>query len=208
MVDEWVFLGALAAAYLVPGPDMLIVLRTGAASGATRAIAVAVGLALARAGHVAAAALGLATLLRSSPAAFAALRLVGALYLIWLGTEIARARDLAPADETVAPRPSSCGRAAARGFLTNITNPKALLFCSVLLPQFVAPAEVDPTSRFLTLGVTLVGTGAFFDLLFATVGTAARRPLARHPTAARFQRRLFAATLIGIGLHLAASAVI
>lgn len=206
MVGDWAFLGALAAAYLVPGPDMLIVLRTSAASGAARAGAVAVGLALARAAHVAAAVFGLAALSTTAPVAFEALRLIGALYLIWMGVEIARSRETRGVDETAAERVRSFRTAAVRGFLTNITNPKALLFCSVLLPQFVAPGEIDPTRRYLALGATLVGMGVVVDLLFATVGAGLKRSLARYPSASGLQRGVFAVTFIGIGLHLAVSA--
>ena len=62
MADMALFLGALLIVYVVPGPDMILLLETGALRGRGQALAVAVGLALARAAHVTLAALGLAAL--------------------------------------------------------------------------------------------------------------------------------------------------
>ena len=70
LVDFWMFAGALAVAYLVPGPDMVLILQTGLLRGRRHALAVAAGLAVARATHVLLAAAGLAALLRTMPAAF------------------------------------------------------------------------------------------------------------------------------------------
>lgn len=70
MHDLWIFMGALAIAYLVPGPDMVLILQTSAISGRTKALAVAAGLGFARASHVFLAAVGLATLLRTAPCSF------------------------------------------------------------------------------------------------------------------------------------------
>lgn len=206
-MTEWLmFAGALAVAYLVPGPDMLLVLRTGAVEGRRGALAVAGGLALARACHVGAAALGLATLLRASPALYEILRLGGAAYLIWLGVALARSEDETTA-ATTGERTRSLRIAATRGFLTNLTNPKALLFCSVLLPQFVSTDDPAPGTRFLALGVALAGIGLAFDLLYATVGTLLGRPLANRPGAAWARRWGFAVVLIGLGLRLAVAPV-
>lgn len=100
--------------------------------GRAYAVATAVGLAIARAVHVTLAALGLAVLLKTVAWAFELVRVVGVVYLIWLWLRIARAPSLVPelnaAGMSVARR--AYGAAVWRGLLTNISNPKALLFCS------------------------------------------------------------------------------
>ncbi|QCI66196.1 LysE family translocator [Phreatobacter stygius] len=207
MADLGIFVGALAIAYLVPGPDMVLLLETGALRGRGQALATAAGLALARAAHVALAALGLAALLRTSPWTFEVVRLAGAAYLIWLGIAMLGASSLLPPEA----RPGA-GRAAPsyrialrRGLLTNITNPKALLFCSVLLPQFIRPDQGAVAGQFLLLGTILVGIGLAFDIVLALAGAAIGRWLSRYPLAQTLQRWAFAMLLIGFGARLALS---
>lgn len=93
--------------------------------------------------------------------------------------------------------------AACRGFLTNLLNPKALLFCSVLLPQFIRPEHGSVHGQFLFLGMLLVAVGLMFDLIYVGTGAALGRWFARHPLAQTLQRWVFATMLIGFGLRLA-----
>lgn len=205
--DLWVFIGALAVVYLVPGADMVLILQTATFWGRAQAFAVAIGLGHARAVHVLLAAIGLAALLRRAPWAFEIVRVAGAAYLIWLGVGILRMRSLSSAGEPILARDDIRSRSAAarRGFLTNLLNPKALLFCSVLLPQFIRPDQGSVPGQFLALGAVLVGIGLVFDLAYAGAGVLLSRWLARHPLIEIFQRWTFALLLMGLGMHLALS---
>ncbi|MEG0885579.1 MAG: LysE family transporter, partial [Janthinobacterium sp.] len=60
--------------------------------------------------------------------------------------------------------------ALQRGLLTNLLNPKALLFCSVLLPQFIDPQAGPVAAQFALLGVILVAVGFAFDCCYALAG--------------------------------------
>ncbi|WP_274426340.1 LysE family translocator [Chelativorans sp. YIM 93263] len=205
MPDLALFVGALAIAYIVPGPDMILLLQTGALRGRQPALVTAIGLGAARGVHVALAALGLAALLRTSPAIFEMVRIVGAAYLVWLGISILRAPSLVP-DAAAAQEspPDDLRRALTRGFLTNLLNPKALLFCSVLLPQFLHPAGGPLAAQFFLLGSVLVATGLVFDTQYALAGNGIGAFLARRPMWQRFQRWLFGSALIGFGVKLLA----
>ncbi|WP_431047152.1 LysE family translocator [Roseateles sp. L2-2] len=205
MANLGVFIGALVAVYLVPGPDMVLVLQTASTQGRRKALATAVGLGLARAAHVTLAAVGLAALLKAVPWAFEVVRIIGVVYLVWLGLKIARAPSLAPDMNSDTGAASSGAYRAAmwRGLLTNITNPKALLFCSVLLPQFVDAGAGHVGAQFLLLGIVLVALGLAFDILYAFAGGAMRQWMQRRPFAETLQRWTFAAMLIGFGARLA-----
>jgi threonine/homoserine/homoserine lactone efflux protein len=205
MANLGMFIGALVAVYLVPGPDMVLVLQTSGTQGRRHALATAVGLGLARAVHVTLAAVGLATLLRTVPWAFEVVRMVGVAYLVWLGIKLARASSLAPEISAATPAVSAKAyrTAAWRGLLTNITNPKALLFCSVLLPQFVHADAGNVGGQFLLLGVVLVAIGLLFDVLYAMAGVALGYWIEGHPVVQTVQRWTFAAMLIGFGARLA-----
>lgn len=204
MSELKIFVGALIVVYLLPGPDMVLILQTSVSMGRFQSLATAVGLALARAVHVTLAALGLAAVLATSPTTFEVVRFAGAAYLIWLGIQILRARSfLSDAPATQKPVLARFYVSAFyQGLLTNILNPKALLFCSVLLPQFIRPEYESVSSQFLLLGVILVGVGLVFDLVYVSVGMVLARWVTRHPLIQTLQAWVFATILIGFGLRL------
>jgi len=197
------FFLALAVVYLLPGPDMILLLKTGARQGTATALATAVGLAIARGCHVALAALGLATLFKAAPWTFEAVRLAGAAYLLWLGVQCLRSNMLPSLNSAGASTRTLLWREAIqRGLLTNLLNPKALLFCSVLLPQFIDPQAGPVVVQFARLGVVLVIVGLLFDSCYALVGARLGRWLERSPSAQRVQQWLFGSLLIGFALRL------
>ncbi|APV39895.1 lysine transporter LysE [Pseudomonas frederiksbergensis] len=203
MAGLWVFFMALAVVYLLPGPDMILLLQTGARQGKGAALATAVGLGIARGCHVALAALGLAALFKAAPWTFDVVRLAGAAYLLWIGIQCLRTTmlpNLHGADAT--PEKPRWRAAIQRGLLTNLLNPKALLFCSVLLPQFIDPNAGPVLAQFATLGIVLVGVGLLFDSAYALTGAALGRWLQRSPSAQRVQQWLFGSLLIGFAVRL------
>ncbi len=193
---------ALAVVYLLPGPDMILLLQTGARQGKGAALATAVGLAIARGCHVALAALGLAALFKAAPWTFDGVRLAGAAYLLWLGIQCLRTTMLPSLTDQLMSEKTRWSTAIRRGLLTNLLNPKALLFCSVLLPQFIYPQAGPVLEQFATLGVVLVGVGLLFDSAYALIGAALGRWLQRSPSAQRLQQWLFGSLLIGFAVRL------
>ncbi|HWT70060.1 MAG TPA: LysE family translocator [Pseudomonas sp.] len=203
MAGLWLFFMALAVVYLLPGPDMILLLQTGARQGKGAALATAVGLALARGCHVALAALGLAALFKAAPWTFDAVRLAGSVYLLWIGIQCLRTRLLPTlADANTVEEKPRYRQAIQRGLLTNLLNPKALLFCSVLLPQFIEPQAGPVLGQFAALGVVLVAVGLLFDSAYALAGAALGRWLQRSPSAQRLQQWLFGSLLIGFAVRL------
>jgi threonine/homoserine/homoserine lactone efflux protein len=203
MAGLWLFLVALSVAYLLPGPDMILLLQTGARQGKTLALTTAIGLGIARACHVALAGMGLATLFKVAPWTFDVVRLAGAAYLLWIGVQCLRSNllpDLNPPDRT--PRGHAWREALQRGLLTNLLNPKALLFCSVLLPQFINPQGAPVAAQFALLGTILVVVGLVFDCCYGLAGARIGRWLERNPSAQRAQQWLFGSLLIGFAVRL------
>ena len=87
--------------------------------------------------------------------------------------------------------------------MTNISNPKALIFCSLLLPQFVAPGMGSAAGQFATLGAVLLLVGAIFDIAFAFGGLVLQRLLAGQKGAESVVNRVLGSLMIAFGLVLA-----
>ncbi|MGY2291596.1 LysE family translocator [Pseudomonas sp. SDO528_S397] len=204
MAELWLFLVALAVVYLLPGPDMILLLQTGARQGKAMALATAAGLGLARACHVALAGMGLATLFKVAPWTFDVVRWGGAAYLLWIGVQCLRATLLPDFNaQTAAASVHAWRDAFKRGLLTNLLNPKALLFCSVLLPQFIDPHGAPVVAQFALLGAILVAVGLAFDTGYGLAGARIGQWLARNASAQRVQQWLFGSVLIGFAVRLA-----
>jgi threonine/homoserine/homoserine lactone efflux protein len=204
MEDKALYLLALSMIFLMPGPDMILLLQTGAKQGRTAAMATALGLALARACHVTLTALGLATMFKVLPWTFDIVKYAGAAYLLWIGLQMFKSS--AQSSPAVLEKPvasSSMKVAFRRGLLTNLLNPKALLFSSILLPQFIEPSRSSVWEQFAVLGIVLVITGLVFDSIFATASAWIGRWLNRSVLAQRIQHWLFGTLLIGFSVRLA-----
>jgi len=199
--DLWVFVTTLLVVLLLPGPDTLLVLDSATRHGTSRGLAAAMGLAISRAAHVTLAAAGLAALLQAWPAAFTAVRLAGAAYIVWLGVQVLRSSG--EAHDSTAKGGGSLGVFVRRGVLTNLLNPKALIFCSVLLPQFVNPDGWPAWRQLALLGGVSIAIGAGYDLLLATGGDQLGRRVRASATAQRLQRWLFGSLLMAFGARLA-----
>ncbi|MFC7367228.1 MULTISPECIES: LysE family translocator [Vreelandella] len=197
------FIGALAIVYLIPGPDMLLVLHTSSTLGRGHGLATALGLAIARGAHVALAGLGLAALFIAAPWLFDVVRYVGAAYLVWLALQFIRTQPRTSINQQQVPLNGSYYMAWRRGLLTNLLNPKSLLFCSVLLPQFVHAEQGSVPLQFTLLGIMMVSVGLLYDAVYACIGAKMQRWVAGNQTKQKIQNWVFGTLLIGFALRLA-----
>ncbi|MEP7070093.1 MAG: LysE family translocator, partial [Usitatibacter sp.] len=130
---------ASLALIATPGQDMIYVITRSLAQGRFAGLCSALGVCLGILVHTALAALGVGAILRASEALFVALQLGGAAYLVYLGLRMLLARDPTRID-TAARRPLAPFALVWQGVLSNVTNPKIVLFFLAFLPQFVDPA--------------------------------------------------------------------
>nr|WP_208400904.1 LysE family translocator [Corynebacterium glutamicum] len=182
-------------ALAVPGPDLVLVLHSatrGIRTGVMTAAGIMTGLML----HASLAIAGATALLLSAPGVLSAIQLLGAGVLLWMGTNMFRASQNTGESETAASQ-SSAGY--FRGFITNATNPKALLFFAAILPQFIGNGE-DMKMRTLALCATIVlGSGAWW---LGTIALVRGIGLQKLPSADRIITLVggIALFLIGAGL--------
>lgn len=208
MLDPTLLAAFLAVAIVVtlsPGPDTLFVVASGLRHRATGAVAAALGIASGSTLHGLAAALGVSALLAAAPWFFELLRLAGAAYLAWLGFKALRAA-LAPAPEEPEgvgpPAAASPLRVYRQAVVTNLLNPKVIVFYLALLPQFAAPALGAVGLQIFLLGCIHAALGAVWLSAVGLGAGAAAGWLARRAFA-RWLDGIAGTVFLGLALRLA-----
>jgi threonine/homoserine/homoserine lactone efflux protein len=168
----FVFSAAALALIVVPGPAVLYIVATAIDGGRRAGIVSALGVASGGLVHIAAATVGLSSLLLSSATAFEAVKLAGGAYLVFLG--VRRLLTRVTAQERIDRAPRSLGAVYRRGAIVNVLNPKTALFFFAFLPQFVDPDRGATWSQIAILGALFVAIALASDALYGVAaGTAA-----------------------------------
>jgi threonine/homoserine/homoserine lactone efflux protein len=199
----WVYVGASLALIATPGQDMLYVVTRSLAQGRIAGLCSAVGVCLGILAHTALAALGVGAILQASAGLFFALKLAGAGYLVYLGIRLLLSRE-ALAMRSASEVALSPAALLWQGMLSNLTNPKIVLFFLAFLPQFVDASSPHPTRDLAFLGVlyALLALPVKAAVGFAA-GSLSERVLHR-PAALRWMNRASGTVLVALGLRLAA----
>lgn len=150
------FVTASVALAFAPGPDNIFVLTQSALHGRKKGLLVTLGLCTGLLLHTAAVALGVAAIFQTSMLAFNLLKLVGALYLLYLAAQAFRSS--AAALKTNASEAFSWRELYTRGIIMNITNPKVAIFFLAFLPQFADPARASIAVQILQLGGVFIAS--------------------------------------------------
>jgi threonine/homoserine/homoserine lactone efflux protein len=166
---------AIAALVLImlPGPDQALITRNALVGGRYGGLLTMLGGVLGLTVHAGAAALGLSALLLASATAFTMLKIVGAVYLLWLAAQMlwsATRSRRSPTTEPAGPVPVRRSAYLRQGFLSNALNPKVALFFVTFLPQFLSADSGSPQAEALLLSAIFgVLYLAWFGLYVAAV---------------------------------------
>jgi threonine/homoserine/homoserine lactone efflux protein len=206
MDDRFVaFLGIAVVVIVTPGQDTALTIRNTLLGGRRSGIATAAGVAAGQATWTLAASLGLTAVLVASEPVFAAIRLLGAAYLVYLGahTMWAALRPIpaGPPGAATSGGPLTPAAALRQGALSNLGNPKMAIFFSSLLPQFVAPGSSTFTAM-LSLGLVFVAMTFLWLSAYAAVIARAGHVL-RRPRIRRTFDAIMGTILVAFGLRLA-----
>ena len=196
------FLVAMAIFAYMPGPAILYTAAQTIARGRRAGFMAAIGLHLGGYVHVFAAALGLSAALALVPSVYAAIKLAGALYLIWLGISMLRQPDRLAGTPVIEAK--SARKAFVESIIVEVFNPKAALFFMAFLPQFVDPAGSFP----VWLQLSILGTATLIAFSSADIVTVfAASAIAAKARASSSLRKVLkwigGSILIGLGTKLA-----
>jgi threonine/homoserine/homoserine lactone efflux protein len=198
------FCGVAAVLVVTPGPDMALVARNALVAGRSAVPVTVLGICAGIVIHAMAAAVGLSAVLQASATAYAVVKVAGGTYLVYLGIQAWRAsmREEGDSEWMLGPARRFAGGGAFRqGFVSNVLNPKLVVFFISVLPGFTSS-----DGSFFTQVVIL---GLAFELLtivwllaygagVARIGEAMRRPYVRH-----LLERVSGSVLIALGLKVA-----
>lgn len=189
---------ALAALVLVltPGPNMVYCVSRSLTQGPRAGLLSLAGVVLGFCVHLLAAALGLTALLAAVPMAFDAVRIAGALYLLWMAWQAVRPGGCAPFEARDLPHDTP-RRLFLMGFMTNLLNPKVAMFYLSFFPQFLHPERGSWLLQSLTLGAVQIATSATVNALLVLFAARVARFLNRSQAWVRAQRYVMG-TVLGL----------
>lgn len=202
------FIAFLVASILfiqVPGPSLLFTIGRALTVGRADALWSVVGNALGLFVQVLGVTLGLGALVAASAAAFTALKLVGAAYVVWLGIQAIRHRGDARAAMLAGRagvRRTSAAVSVRTGFVVGATNPKTIVFFAAFLPQFIN-ADAAAAPQLLMLGIVFSVLAVASDSVWVLVASRARDWFARKPERLDRMGAAGGVMMIGLGATLA-----
>jgi len=194
------FLLAALTIALVPGPGIFYVTARTLSGGRRAGVTSTLGTAVGGLVHVAAGALGISAIILASAELFAILKLIGAVYLVWLGIRTFREAGRLP------PEPMShlaTERVFRDGILVEALNPKTAAFFLAFIPQFIDRAAGYPALKFIAFGLISVTLNTLADIVVVLMASTASAGLARRPRLLQRIRQGSGIFIAGLGLSLA-----
>lgn len=194
------FLLAALIIAAVPGTGIFYVAARTLSGGTKAGIASTFGTALGGLVHIIAGGLGVSAIILASAQAFTALKLFGALYLVWLGIRTFREAGHPPPEQLT---PTAADRAFREGVVIEALNPKTAVFFLAFIPQFLEPAAGYPALQFMTLGLISVALNTLADFVVVVMASTARSTLLRRPHWLSRLRQGSGLFITGLGISLA-----
>ncbi|TWI70746.1 RhtB (resistance to homoserine/threonine) family protein [Desulfobotulus alkaliphilus] len=200
------FLSAMLILTLAPGADTFLVIRNtlkgGQKQGCTTSLGVCSGLFV----HASLSAFGISLILMHSATVFSTVKILGALYLIWLGLKSLKSatkpsekiKDLTFSEGKLQKK--SFYKAFQEGFLSNVLNPKTAVFYMAFLPQFIQPDDSVLLKSFFLAGLHFIM--ALIWLCMVAHGLHRVGHCLRKPAFTRWMEGISGGILVGFGIRL------
>ncbi|MBK4215486.1 LysE family translocator [Paracoccus caeni] len=186
---------------LTPGPNMIYLISRSICQGRRAGMISLGGVALGFVFYMLCAAFGITAIVLAVPFAYDALRIAGALYLLYLAWQALRPGARSAFEVADLP-PDSPRKLFLMGFLTNLLNPKIAILYLSLLPQFIQPGHGGILAQSLMLGTTQIAVSIMVNTLIVLAAGSIALFLARRPGWARVQRWLMGGVLAALAVRM------
>ncbi len=188
---------------ITPGVDFLYVVSRASAQGFAAGVWAALGIGAGCIVHMLAAALGLSAILATSSVAFGIVKLAGAAYLVCLGISMLWKSAPVASTRTATSPAGTRGSVFAKGFLTNVLNPKVALFFLAFVPQFIDADSAGKVGAFLLLGTIFNINGTLWNVFVAWAAARTAARVRATAAAMAWLNRVVGVLFVGLGAKLA-----
>lgn len=187
---------------MTPGNDTIYLLTRTLAQGRMAAMVSLLGITLGLFVHIAAVSFGLAQVIAQSPTLFGVLQYGGAAYLVYLAWQMWQAPPIQFSGSLNTEKNHVI--LLKQGFITNLLNPKIIIFFLTLLPQFVRKnSEMPSVLPFLWLGMTFVMIGVIWAMMVIMIAAPFGNWLRRQPSASQIMNRVSGTIFVVLAMKLA-----
>lgn len=184
---------------VIPGPSVLFTIGRALALGRVGGLLSVLGNALGLLPIIGLVALGVGGIVARSAILFTAVKIVGALYLAYLGIQAIRHRNRAAGGADTTPAAGSAWRQLGAGFVVGVTNPKSIAFFVAVLPQFVDLEAGAVPLQMIELGLVFFALALISDGAWALAAAAARTWFGRSPKRLATLSATGGGMMIGLG---------
>lgn len=200
--ENWLAFGLLSLGMvLTPGPNMVYLISRSICQGRTAGLISLGGIALGFVFYMMFAALGITAIVMAVPYAYDALRIGGALYLVYLAWQAVKPGGRSPFEVKNLPQDGP-KKLFLMGFLTNLLNPKIAVMYLSLLPQFISPEHGSVLSQSLVLGFTQIVISVSVNATIAILAGSIAVFLSDRPMWMLIQRWLMGTILAGLAIRM------
>lgn len=185
---------------IAPGTGVLYTVSIGLSRGALASVVAAAGCTFGIVPHLAAAILGLAAVLQTSPIIFQSFKFLGVIYLLYIAWSILKERGAM--DVSLESEQKPLKNVALTGFLINILNPKLSIFFLAFLPQFVPADNTAPFFRISVLSLLFMAMTFIVFICYGFFAAKVSQRVISQPLVMTWIRRCFSAAFVALGIKL------
>ena len=200
IVSFQLFLITVLIICITPGIDMMFILNRSISQGRDAGIYSALGVSVGAVVHTVLSGLGLSVILQTSVVLFTIIKIVGAVYLIYLGIQMFISKQSSISIKKTVYQ--SRRKLFVQGVITNVTNPKVALFFISFIPQFISVDNQYGPIPFLILGSIFAVMGAITSFIIAIFSSSLTRKLRDNIVAEKIINKISGAVFVILGISL------
>lgn len=205
VTDLWLFIVSGLALNMLPGPDSVYIIGRSAGQGFRAGSVASLGIGTGTLIHVFAAAFGLSAILATSAMAFTIVKIIGCMYLLYIGIAMLFAKDGNNQNGPTVNKTIPLPKIFYQAFLTNSLNPKVALFFLAFVPQFISPDAPNKALSFIFLGLVFNVNGMIWCHFLAWTSSSVSKKLKQNPMVTKCLTKFTGGLFLYFGIKLALS---